>query len=159
MKHLRKTIMFLVGFCVYITIEVCWRGYSSIVMGIVGGLILLYLDSINQRISWDIDLMTYGTLGSVVATGFELLIGEGIKLLGLKPIWDYSNLPFNFDGVICLSFSIAWFFVSIGGVFIADAINYYVFEELPVPYYKLFGEIVIRFKEKNCKLINLNKDE
>ena len=57
------------------------------------------------------------------------------------------------------SFSIAWFFVSIGGVFIADAINYYVFEELPVPYYKLFGEIVIRFKEKNCKLINLNKDE
>lgn len=31
-----------------------------------------------------------------------------------------------------------------------DAITYYVFEELPVPYYKLFGKVILRFKEKKC---------
>ncbi|MGN0464889.1 MAG: hypothetical protein ACI4F9_00900 [Lachnospiraceae bacterium] len=38
------------------------------------------------------------------------------------------------------------------GIWVADAINYYVFEELPVPYYRIFGKVRIRFKEKYCKL-------
>ena len=32
--------------------------------------------------------------------------------------------------------------------FLADAINYYVFEDTGVPYYVLFGKIVIRFHKK-----------
>lgn len=63
-------------------------------------------------------------------------------------MWDYSNVPLNFDGVICLPFSIAWFFLSILAIFLADAINYYVLDEPQVPYYNLFGKTVIKFKEK-----------
>jgi uncharacterized membrane protein len=122
-------------------------------MGICGGLIMLYLDNINEQISWDIDIFLYGILGSVVATLFELIIGESLKLLQLNAMWDYSDMPLNFDGIICLPFSLIWIVLSIVGVFIADAINYYVFEKLPVPYYKMFGKTIIRFKEKKCKLV------
>lgn len=148
----RKAVLFLTGFCVYITIECCYRGYSYIVMGIVGGLVMLILDSVNDRFSWDIDMTVYGLVGAFSATAFELVIGELLKYFGQPAMWDYSNMPLNFDGVICLPFSIIWFFLSYIAVFVADGINYYVFEELPVPYYNLFGKTVIRFKEKQCKL-------
>lgn len=148
----RKLVLFLTGFCVYITIENCYRGYSFLLMGVVGGLSMLILDSVNNKLSWDIDLFLYGLIGTFSITTFELVIGELLKLFHQPAMWDYSNVPLNFDGVICLPFSIVWFFLSYIAVFLADAINYYVFEELPIPYYKLFGKMVIRFKEKHCKL-------
>lgn len=137
----------------YITIEVLFRGYSYPLMGICGGIAVLLLDKINDRISWDVDIILQGLCGSVLVTSFELIIGELALHTTLVPqMWDYSNTPLNFDGVICFPFSLAWFFLSIVAILVADAINYYVFEELPTPYYKLCGRTVLRFPTKNCKL-------
>ena len=104
-NRFRKLILFLVGFCAYITIEVCFRGYSFPLMGICGGLLMVILDSINNYISWDIDLLLYGCIGSAIITFMELIIGEIWKYIGLAPMWDYSNMPLNFDAVICLPFA------------------------------------------------------
>lgn len=145
MRKLRQTILFIVGFCLYITIEVCFRGFSYPLMGLCGGIILLIIDSLNDRISWDMDLLLQGCIGSLVITAFEFVIGGTFLLLGLCPMWDYHDMPFNFHGIICLPFSLIWIGVSIAGIFVADAINYYVFAELPAPYYKLFGKVIIRF--------------
>ncbi len=150
-KSLFKTILlFLIGFCTYITIEVCFRGYSYILMGCCGGLIILILDKINDVISWNTDLIIQGLCGSALTTLLELIIGEIALHTELIPVmWDYSNMPINFDGVICLPFSILWFFISLIAIFIADAINYYVLNEPQVPYYNLFGKTIIRFKKVN----------
>ena len=148
----RKVILFLVGFCAYITIEVCFRGYSYPLMGCCGGFLLLILDPINDKVSWNFDLFLYGCIGSVIVTGMELAIGEVWKLLNFAPMWDYSNMPFNFDGVICLPFSMLWILLSIIGIFVADAINYYVFEETIPPYYVMFNKIVLRFRRKKCDI-------
>jgi len=59
-------------------------------------------------------------------------------------IWCIVNL----DGVICLPFSAIWLILSIGAVFLADAINYYVFAELPIPHYYIFGYKFLSFKER-----------
>lgn len=149
MKYLRQLVLFIVGFCIYITIEVCYRGYSYPLMGLCGGIILLMIDCINAKISWDMDILLQGCIGSVVTTLFELIIGSICLVYNFELMWDYTNVPFNFNGIICLPFSLIWIGISILGIFIADAINYYVFEILPVPYYKLFGYTVIKFKEKN----------
>ena len=88
-------------------------------------------------------------LGSAIITAFELIIGE-LSLNNILPMmWDYSNLPFNYKGIICLPFSLIWIGISIVAVFLADAINYYFLgEDKEIPYYKLFGKIILRFKEK-----------
>ncbi len=151
-KLFRKSVLFVVGFCLYITIETCFRGYSYPLMGILGGLFLLIIDPINDRIRWDIDILLYGCIGSAIITTMELVVGETIKLLGLTQMWDYSNLPLNFDGVICVPFSILWIGMSIIGIFIADAINYYVFEDTEIPHYVLFGRIILFFKIKKCQM-------
>ncbi|MDO5785262.1 MAG: hypothetical protein Q4P20_09405, partial [Eubacteriales bacterium] len=116
-----------------ITIEVCFRGYTYPLMGLCGGLLLLLIDPINNIISWDIDLLIQGFMGSAMITSMEFVIGK------LSPIqmWDYSNVPFNIDGIICLPFSLLWMLLSIVAIFIADAINYYVFDEEPAPYYHI----------------------
>ena len=150
MKKINKNIvLFLFGFMAYITIEVCYRGYSYPLMGICGGIAILLLDKINNRISWDTDILIQGACGSLIITFFEYVIGE-LFLNGVLPVmWDYSNVFLNYKGIICLPFSLIWIIISILGIFIADAINYYVFEILPVPYYKLFGHTILKFKEKN----------
>lgn len=149
MKINKSILLFLVGYCTYISIEVTYRNISYPIMGICGGLAILLLDKINDNISWNVDLCLQGLCGSALITFFELIIGEIALHTSLLPVmWDYSNVPINFDGVICLPFSIVWFFLSILAIFLADAINYYVLDEPQVPYYNLFGKTVIKFKEK-----------
>lgn len=117
-------------------------------MGVCGGLSILILDLINDEISWDTDILLQGVIGSFVITSMEYVIGK-LAQYGIFPImWDYSNMPMNLEGIICLRFSLLWILLSIGAIFVADAINYYVFNELPVPYYKLFGKKIIQYKTK-----------
>ena len=151
MNILRKIIMFLVGFCTYVTIEVIYKGgYSHWIMGLCGGLALIFLDELNNRISWNMDLLLQGIFGSIFITFLEFVIGS-LSLKGILPVmWNYSSVPLNYHGIICLPFSLIWIGLSIIGIFVADAINYYVFEESPIPYYKIFGHIVLRFPTKKC---------
>lgn len=148
MKCLRKTVLFMTGFCVYITIEVCFRGYSYPIMGLCGGLILIMVDLINEKISWDMDILLQGIIGAAVATLIEFIIGMICIRCGFALMWNYSDMPLNYKGIICLPYSIVWIFVSIAGVFLADAINYYVFGRLPEPYYKLFGRTIIKYPKR-----------
>ena len=146
---IKNIVLFLVGFCAYITIEVCFRGFSYPLMGLCGGLSIVLLDKLNNHFSWDLDILLQGTIGSCIITLFELIIGL-ISYMGWLPImWSYINIPLNFMGIICLPFSLIWILLSIIAIFIADAINYYIFNEQPIPYYNLFGKTIIRFKERN----------
>lgn len=48
-------------------------------------------------------------LGSLVITSaLELLVGWGAEKLLHQRLWDYSNMPFNIKGYICLAFSLLW---------------------------------------------------
>ena len=137
----KNIVMFFAGFCLYITMEVCFRGYSFPLCGVLGGLALILIDKINNRISWDLDLSIQALLGSLLITGLELVFGSIAKYTPLLPImWDYSNLPANFAGIICLPFSALWILISVVAIFFADAINYYVFNDPVRPYYRLFGK-------------------
>lgn len=149
MKRVYKTLLlFTVGFITYCAIELCWRGYTYPLMGVCGGVAIVILDKINDKISWDIDILIQGAIGSLLITTFEFIIGT-LFLRGILPkMWDYSNMPFNYNGIICLPFSLAWLCLSIMAIMLADAINYYILGENEVPYYKLFGKTILRFKEK-----------
>lgn len=149
---LRDATLFLAGFCLYITIECLFRGYSYPLMGVCGGLCVILLDRINDYISWDMDLLLQALCGACLVTAMEIILGVIAKYTPLLPVmWDYSDIPLNIDGIICLPFSIAWMFLSVVAIFLSDAINYYVFEETNVPYYRLFGgRVRIEFPKKKC---------
>ena len=146
---IKNIILFAVGYCVYIAIEVIYRGFSYPLMGLCGGLALMIMDKINDYISWDIDIIIQGSIGSIIITFFELIIGEISLHTDFLPImWDYSNVLLNFDGVICLPFSLIWIGLSIIGILVADTINYYIINIQPCPYYKCMGKVVLKFRER-----------
>lgn len=150
-KICKGGILFLAGYCIYIAIEVTFRDVSYPIMGVCGGLAVLILDKINSDISWDTDILIQSLCGGILITFFELVIGEIALHTDIFPImWDYSDLTLNYDGVICLPFSLLWCVMSILAVFLADAINYYVLGECKQPYYKIFGKTFLRFKEKEA---------
>lgn len=57
-------------------------------------------------------LLTYFA-GVVGATVLEYVTGVTMEALFKVRYWDYSNQPFNFQGHICLTSSIAWGFLTI----------------------------------------------
>ena len=71
----------------YITIEVCRRGYSFPLMGLCGGIAFVLIDRINNEISWDVDILIQGLIGSLIITFMEFVIGnlslELLKLCGI----------------------------------------------------------------------------
>lgn len=132
----------------YITIEVCYKGSSHWIMGLCGGLVFILLDKINDKISWDIDILAQGMMGSALITFLEFIIGE-MSLRGLiQPMWNYTNLPLNYKGIICLPFSLVWIVLSIMAIVVADWLNYYIFNDDIIPYYNLFGRTIYRFHRK-----------
>ena len=148
-KLIKNVVLFFVGFCAYITIEWVYRGFSFLQMGCCGGIAIVILDKINNKLSWKVDILLQGLCGAALITFMELVIGElSLHTSVFQKMWDYSNVPLNFDGVICLPFSIVWFILSILAIMLADAINYYVFAELPIPHYYIFGYKFLCFKER-----------
>lgn len=51
-------------------------------------------------------------IGMIIITVLEFVIGIVFNLLLKENVWDYSNMPFNILGQICVPFSVIWFVIS-----------------------------------------------
>ena len=143
MKKMEKSAyLFMVGGAIYWLIEWFFKtfiscGKISFTMFMVGGLCFLIIGSINEFLTFDMSLMFQGYIGCVLITTIELIVGVVLNLVLGLGIWDYSNQPFNFLGQICLTFSFAWFILSIVCVVLDDYLRYWLFNE-EKPYYRVF---------------------
>lgn len=52
-------------------------------------------------------------IGALTATLFELVTGTGMEHLFKVKYWDYSDMPLNYNGHICLFVSLVWGFFSV----------------------------------------------
>ena len=135
----RMVVMFIVGFCAYVTIEVLYRGYSYALMGLMGGIVFILVDNINEKYGWNMDLLLQAFIGGVYATLCEFLFGLiDISFLHIY-MWNYSDEPFNIAGIVCLKFSLYWCVLALFAILIADFINYCIYRTSQRPYYMLFG--------------------
>lgn len=58
--------------------------------------------------------------GIILATVLEFVTGYALEKMFHAKWWDYSDLPFNIKGYVCLKFSLAWGF---GCVLIMEAVH------------------------------------
>ena len=129
--------LFIVGGIIYGMIETLSRGYTHWTMGVLGGICFICLGLINEILSWETPLALQMLIGSTIITILEFITGCIVNLWLGWNVWDYSNLPLNLLGQICLPFSILWYFISAIGIVIDDYIRYIYFDE-ERPRYKLF---------------------
>ena len=75
-------------------------------------------------------------MSSIIITTLEFITGIVVNIgLGWN-VWDYSNLPFNIYGQVCVWFIFLWFILSFIGIVGDDYIRYWLFDE-EKPHYKL----------------------
>lgn len=116
MKQLRTTIyLFFVGATLYPLLELLFRGYSHISMSLLGGICLVAIDWVNRTMG-RLRPVWKAALCSVLITQMEFITGMVVNVaLGLK-VWDYSHLPFQLAGQVCLLFSFFWFLLSYAAI-------------------------------------------
>lgn len=133
---LKEVILAIIGGLIYILIELIWRGHTHISMFILGGICFVAIGLINELFSWELGLVWQSVIGAVIVTVLEFITGLIVNIwLGLG-VWDYSNMPFNLLGQICLPFAFAWVALSAIAIVFDDYLRYWIFGE-EKPRYKL----------------------
>jgi uncharacterized membrane protein len=121
--------LFFCGAIIYMSIEIAYRGYTHWSMGVVGGLCFLIIGGLNNYVDKDMPVIKQGLIGGVVVTLLELLAGLILNIWLKLDIWNYSTVPLNLWGQICLPFSCLWCGLSIVAVYVDDFIRWIVFKE------------------------------
>ena len=104
----KHTILFLLGGCMYLAIELAWRGYSHPSMFVLGGICFVIVGLINQVLPRNTGLFWQSIIGASFITAAELVTGLIVnRWLGMQ-IWDYSDMPGNLWGQVCPQFIVAW---------------------------------------------------
>lgn len=142
MKYIKSLIkyavLFFFGGLVYYLIEILWRGYSHWTMIILGGLCFVVVGLINNILPWNMVIELQALIGAVLITSLEFVVGLIVNVNLGWDIWDYSNVPFNFLGQICLPFSLLWYALSIVVIFTDDYIRHIFFNEKKPVYKSIF---------------------
>lgn len=132
----KPVFLFCVGGICYNIIELLFRGYTFFSMFILGGLCFVLIGQINEYFTWDIPLGLQMLFASSIVTVLEFAFGVVLNMWFHLDIWDYSDLPYNLFGQICLRFSIAWYFLSLIAIVLDDFLRWKLYGE-EKPHYRL----------------------
>ncbi len=119
-------LTFSCGGVIYFAIEILYRGHSHWSMAITGG-ICFWLIYLLGRSFPNIPMLALCILGGAIITATELLVGELVNNVMKLGVWDYSSLPLNFRGQICLLFSLFWCIISFPANLLAKFLRVAVF--------------------------------
>ncbi len=104
--------MFGVGAFGYGLIEILWRGFTHPSMLTAGGICFVFFAKIGEKMK-KANIFLKALTGSALVTGIELIFGIIFNIILHKNVWDYSSIPLNFKGQICLLYSFFWGVLSI----------------------------------------------
>ena len=120
-----EAFLFFIGGKLYTLIEILWRGFTHWTMFILGGGCFVIMGLLHEyRFSWKDSLLKQSVISAVIITIFEFITGCIVNLWLGWAVWDYSNLPFNLLGQICLYYFLLWIPLSTVGIVLDDWIRY-----------------------------------
>lgn len=99
---------FFIGGFGYYSIEVLYRGFSHVTMWFCGAICLLGIFMIEWQ-KHDAPILKRALYSALFITATEFVFGLVFNLwLGLG-VWDYSDMPMNLFGQICLPYTLIWY--------------------------------------------------
>ena len=133
-RMVKPATLFCVGGSIYITIEILWRAFRGTdpthwTMFVLGGLCFLAIGTINECFAWEMPFWLQSTIGALSVLALEFIFGCILNIwLGLN-VWDYSDIPMNILGQVCLPFAFAWLLLAAVGIVLDDYLRYWLFNE------------------------------
>lgn len=135
-KVYKSATLFTIGGLVYVMMELITRGRSHWSMFIVGGICFLLIGYLNEGKDSSCPIVAQMAYGAVIITAIEFISGCILNLMLGWQVWDYSRMPLNLLGQICLPFSVLWFFISGIAIVLDDGLRHVMFGE-PIPRYRI----------------------
>lgn len=99
--------LFLFGGAAYYLLELIWKGGSHWSMFLAGGLSFNGLTWI-RKLGKRLHIFWQCFFGGIYITFVEFVCGCIVNLKMHWEVWDYSFMPFNILGQICLPFTFIW---------------------------------------------------
>ena len=106
---LKYGFLYCVGGSIYYGIEILWRGFSHWTMFCLAGTCFIFAGLLNEIESWDTPFWRQVLQAWAFALAGEFVCGCVVNLWLGWGIWDYTGLPFNLLGQICLPYALLWF--------------------------------------------------
>ena len=124
-RLLEYGILWILGGTLYYGIEILYRGYSHWTMFVLGGICMMFFAF--QGFG---DALWKQVLRSIIfVTSCEFITGMIVnKYLGWN-VWDYSKMPLDIMGQICLPFTLLFAILCTAGIWLTNMILHYVFHE------------------------------
>jgi len=109
----KYAFLFLTGGTIYPLLEITCRGKTDISMAAAGGVCLCLIDHVCNHNMKSAPLSMKCFAGSSIITAVEFATGLLVNVALKLNVWDYSAMPMNIMGQICLPFSILWFLATL----------------------------------------------
>lgn len=142
-NYLRLALLFFIFSSTYYFIEVLYDGSSHWTMFICGGLSGIFGHLLCQN-NPAMSVLKKSFLITLMILALEYISGYVVNIrLGLH-VWDYSYLPLNLDGQICMRFALIWFFLfSPLIIWISAELSHLIFGEQKPPALRYFYQRMI----------------
>lgn len=134
---LRYFTVFLFGAALYALIEVMWRSYTHWSMAITGGLCMAAIYYIHLHCR-SISVFGRALIGCALITLAEFIVGLIVNVTFHMQVWDYSGVPFNFMGQICLAYCAVWYAMCFPAFLVCSFLDR-----------KLFSKLSLNYREKS----------
>ncbi|WMI80796.1 putative ABC transporter permease [Anaerotignum sp. MB30-C6] len=126
---IRRTMIFLIGSLGYFSLEIIYRGYSHWTMFLTGGIVFLCLFSLFTSTA-PFPFWARCIAGASIVTTIEFVVGIIVNKWLDWQVWDYSSLPYNLFGQICLAYSVIWLILCIPIGFFSRLLNQKVLKRI-----------------------------
>ena len=122
LKIKKNTVFFTSGGLGYGVIELLWRGHTHWTMILAGGICFIIISNIAEKCKRR-SAVYKASLCALGITAVELVFGVVFNIIFGMSVWDYSKLPLNFLGQICLLYTVMWGILGLAFIPLADIIN------------------------------------
>lgn len=121
-------LWFILG-AIYINLEIITRNYTDRVMLLVGGICGVLIGLINQHPKfYKAKIIFQSIIGTLIVLSVEFISGCILNLwLGLN-IWDYSHLPLDVMGQICMLYGVIWFLLMPFAIWLEDTMRWLIYQ-------------------------------
>lgn len=120
---IKKILIFNFGGIGYCLIELLWRRHTHWSMYLAGGLCLSIIEKINRTRLSGKTLWSKCAAGATVITAVEFICGCIVNLWMNLDVWDYTRLPMNLLGQVCLVYSALWYALSAPIILLSHTID------------------------------------
>ena len=122
LKLKKYVVFFIIGGLGYAIIELLWRGRTHWSMMLAGGICFILFSVIAEKLRGQ-RLLYKAILCALAVTAVEFIFGIVFNIILRMQVWDYSGVPFNFLGQICLLYTVIWGILGLVFVPLADFLN------------------------------------